>query len=177
MAYNSIIRVKEKICISCGKPCVWFSKKRCQQCAKVEDFYVREEREIAKDEGLSELITRLDGLVSKYVRYSAPKNKNNEIQCYTCEKWISVPESDAGHYVRRAIMFLRFDVTRNIRPQCHGCNRHNYGMAHVFGKKLEQEMPGVTEIMFQESLIVYKWSRDELLSMIADYTQKLKSLK
>lgn len=176
MPYNSNIRVKQKICVSCGKPCFWFSKKRCQQCAKVEDFHAKEAQLQQEDDGLPELIDRLDGLVSKYIRFSAPMNVQNEIECYTCGDWRARMVMDAGHYITRNCMYLRFDTSRNLRPQCHLCNRAKYGMAPAFGKRLELDMPGVTEILLEESRIIYKWTREELRSLITDYTQKLKCL-
>lgn len=176
MSHNSTIKLKQKICVSCGMPCYWFSKKRCQQCAKVEDFHAREAKEIEQEDGLPELIDRLDGLISKYVRWSAIKNDQFEIECYTCGDWRARTVMDAGHYITRACMYLRFDTTRNIRPQCHICNRSKYGKAAEFGKRLELEMPGSTDILLEESRIVYKWSREELRALITEFTQKLKLL-
>lgn len=176
MPHNSTIRLKEKICVSCGKPCYWFSKKRCKQCATVEDFHAKEAKMIDSEEGLPELIDRLDGLVSKWVRFSAPMNKDNEIECYTCGDWRPRITMDAGHYVTRGCLYLRFDVSRNLRPQCPTCNRAKYGMGAAFGKRLELEMPGVTEILLQESRIIHKWNREELRSMINEFTSKVKSL-
>ena len=174
--FNSTIRIKQNLCIRCGKPCVWFSKKRCQQCAKVEDFYAKEAKILPEDDGLPELIDRLDGLVSKYVRLNAC-DKDRNCECYTCgdkRLWMTM---DAGHYIARSCMYLRFDMTRNIRPQCHICNRSKYGMSPQFAAHLELEMPGSTEILLEESRIIHKWSREELRAMIIEYTAKVKQLK
>lgn len=176
MPYNSTIKIKEKICSSCGRPCYWFSKKRCVQCARVEDTHAKIAASQQEENGLPELIDRLDGLVSKYVRFSAPHNKDMEIECYTCGDWRARIVMDAGHYVVRSCMYLRFDTSRNIRPQCHICNRSKYGMAAAFGKRLELEMSGVTEILLTESRIIHKWSREELKSMILDFSNRLKQL-
>jgi hypothetical protein len=132
------------------------------------------EREI-KEEGLQDLITDLDVLVSKWVRYSAV-GQDNLVQCYTCPTKLPPSEMDAGHYITRGCMFLRWDVSRNLRPQCPICNRSKYGKAAVFGKKLEFEKPGVTEILLEESRIVVKWSRDEIRALILEFTQKLNKL-
>lgn len=175
--YNSTIKLKQKICISCGKPCVWFSKKRCLQCSKIESYHAREAKEVEQESGLPELIDRLDGLVSKYVRFSAPRDTDYNIECYTCGDKRLPALMDSGHYITRNCMYLRFDTTRNLRPQCHICNRSKYGMAAAFGKRLEEDMPGVTEILLEESRIVYKWSRSELQALISEFTQKVKSLK
>lgn len=42
MAYSTIIR-KQKTCVVCGKPCFWFSKKRCKSCATIQDTKARME--------------------------------------------------------------------------------------------------------------------------------------
>lgn len=173
MAYSTIRKV-EKICVSCGKPCYWFSKKRCQQCAKVEDFYAKEEKQV-KEEGLQDLIADLDILVSKWVRYSAV-GPDGLVKCYTCSDWWEPSKLDAGHYITRGCIYLRFDAARNIRPQCQLCNRAKYGKAAIFGQNLEKELPGVTEILLEESRIIMKYSREELRSLISDFTQRLKLL-
>lgn len=174
MAYNSTIEVKKKICIRCGKPCIWFSRKRCQQCAKIEDFHDRAAKHIEEDEGIRELRDKLDTLVSKWVRYSSEKDESGLVKCYTCNDFWLPADLDAGHYITRNCMHLRFDVSRNIRPQCRNCNRSKNGKAAEFGRNLELEMPGVTEILLEESYIVYKWSRDELRSLILEFSQKIK---
>lgn len=176
MGYNSTIRVKQKICISCGKPCFWFSKKRCQQCTKVEDYFAKEAQIQQEEDGLPELIERLDGLVSKWVRYSRIE-KDGLVQCFTCSGRFPASELDAGHYISRNCMHLRFDAERNIRPQCRPDNRAKYGKSTIFGQNLEKELPGVTDLLFEEKWIIYKWSREELRSLIADYSQRIKLLK
>lgn len=173
--YNSTIRVKQKICVSCGKPCYWFSKKRCQQCAKIEDFHAKDAELQAKEDGLPELIERLDALVSKWVRYSAV-GSDGLTECYTSRKRFKPADLDAGHYISRNCMFLRFDL-RNIKPQSRVDNRGKYGMAAEFGKRLEEDNPGITEILLEESRIVHHWSREELKAMILEFEQKIKVIK
>lgn len=171
--HNSTIGVKLKPCKSCGFSKPIFSRGRCADCARIEDTHAKIAAAQMEEDGLPELIDRLDGLVSKYVRWSAP-HKDTLIECYTCGDWRPRMVMDAGHYITRACMYLRFDVARNIRPQCPTCNRSKYGMAAEFGKKLEMEMPGVTEILLEESRIIHKWSREELRQMINEFTQKIK---
>lgn len=173
--YNSTIQLKQKTCISCGKPCYWFSKKRCQQCAKVEDFHAKNIAAMQQEDGLPELIDRLDGLISKWVRYSV-MGSDGLTECYTCGKRFKPSDLDAGHYRPRACQFLRFDL-RNIKPQCRSDNRAKYGMAAQFGKRLEEENGGITEILLEESKIIHHWTREELKQMILEYEGKVASLK
>lgn len=174
MPYNSLIRIKEKICISCGRPCVWFSRKRCMQCAKVEDFHAKEAELTQQEDGLPELIERLDELVSKWVRYSAV-DKEGLVECWTCGRKYPPAAVDAGHYITRECKYLRFDL-RNIKPQCRLDNRGKYGLAAEFGKRLELNAPGITEILLEESRIIHHWSREELRGLILEFNQKLKLL-
>lgn len=175
--HNSTIGIKKKPCKSCGRDSIIFSQGRCQNCSKIEDTHAKIAASQEEEDGLPELIDRLDGLISKWVRFSAPRNSEYLIECFTCSDWRMPSVMDAGHYITRNCMYLRFDVARNLRPQCHICNRSKYGMAVDFGKRLELEMPGVTEILLEESRIVYKWSREELRVLINEFTQKVKRLK
>jgi hypothetical protein len=175
--HNSSIGIKTKKCRSCGKDRVIFSRGRCVSCARIEDAHAKISATASEDVGLTELRDKLDELVSRFVRYSAERNDSGQIECYTCGVGLLPAEMDAGHYITRNCMYLRFDASRNIRPQCHSCNRSKYGMAAEFGKKLELEMPGITEILLEESQIIHKWSRDELRSLIHDFTQKNKRFK
>ena len=145
------------------------------ECAKIEDAHAKIVVHQMDDAGLPELITKLDDLVSKWVRYSAV-DEDGFVECYTSRKKYRPAELDAGHYITRNCMYLRFDL-RNIKPQSRLHNRHKYGLAAKFGRRLEKDNPGVTEILLEESKIIYKWSRSELEQMISEYTQKVKSLK
>lgn len=171
---NSTIILKKKICASCGKECFWFSKKRCQQCYVIDSTHAKIAAAEAQQDGLPELIERLDALVSKWVRYSAI-GEDGLVECYTSRQRFKPEDLDAGHYISRNCMFLRFDL-RNIKPQSRIDNRGKYGLAAEFGKRLEEENPGITEILLEESRIVHRWSRDELKAMIQDFTQRLKTL-
>lgn len=173
--HNSTIGVKEKNCKSCGKPRIIFSKGRCKQCATVEDTHSKISAQQDQEDGIAELEDRLWGLVSKWVRYSAV-NEFGMVNCYTCNAYISPVNLDAGHYITRGCKYLKFDL-RNLRPQCKTCNQAKGGMAAVFGKRLEEEHSGITEILLEESHIIHSWSREELRGMIYDFTQKVKSLK
>lgn len=178
MAYNSTIRVKQKICTSCGKPCFWFSRKRCQDCARIEDSLAKMEedagREIEK-EGLSELIDVADDLFSKVIRLSHA-DENGIVTCYTCEAKMRWQDIQNGHYVKRGNLYLRFD-TRNCRPQCQDCNEYKDGNMAEFTRRLELDHSGITEILKEEAAMVYKPSRHELQGIITECKRKISSYK
>lgn len=173
MAYSSIIP-KKKNCISCGRKDFIFSKGMCKNCANVNSYHNRLAKITEQDEEIVQLEDRLWDLVSKWVRYSIA-NEFGMVNCYTCNAYIKPVDCDAGHYITRLCKYLKFDL-RNIKPQCKTCNQAKHGMASAFGKHLEEDHPGISEILLEESRIVHSWSREELKGMIFDFTQKVKSL-
>lgn len=136
----------------------------------------REYKEIVKEQGLMDIIERLDALVSQYVRRSAADHAGY-VQCYTCPIALPWQQMQAGHYLSRKIMYLRFDIERNIRPQCEKCNCNNHGMQPEFGRQLELEKPGITQILLEDSRPSFKWSRQELNQLVAQFHRKIKTLK
>lgn len=173
MPYNSTIIVRKKN-LKCGHYDYPFSRGRCKQCATIEDFNTRMEKEV-ENEGFGDLIKDADVLFSKYVRMSAA-DKKGEVACYTCGTKKRWQEQQCGHYISRSNLFLRWDL-RNVRVQCELCNCHKHGNMLTFGKLLEIEHPGITEILYEESKLVYKPTREEVKQIIAEYTLKIENLK
>ncbi len=172
-AYNSTIKVKQKNCKRCGRQKFIFSKGRCQECAKIEGAAKDDEKEV--EIALAGLISDLDMVFSKYIRRKYA-DKDGMVKCYTCGTVEPVTMIENGHYIPRGHMFLSWDE-RNCRPQCNVCNSLKHGNIPAYTKNLEEEHPGITDILMEESRAVYKWSRDELKSLISEYTQKLKLLQ
>lgn len=177
MVFNSTIRSKKKTCIRCGKDCYWFSRKRCADCARIEDSMARMAKETEQEidkEGLSDLIGQADEVYSKWLRMSFA-DKDGIVSCFTCDLNMRWQNSQCGHYVKRGNLFLRWDA-RNTRVQCEGCNIHKGGNYIQFTKRLEEEKPGVTSILYEEGNLVYKPTREEIKNIIIEYAHKLKIL-
>lgn len=175
--HNSTIRVKQKICANCGKPCFWFSKKRCNDCSRIEDTLAKmevESEEEIKKEGLSDLIKVADDHFSKLIRLSYA-DENGIVECFTCHVKLRWQHAQNGHYIKRGNLFLRFD-TRNCRPQCQDCNEYKHGNMAEFTRRLELEHSGITEILKEEAALAYKPTRHEIQAIIADCKQKIKAL-
>lgn len=170
--YNSTITRKKKPCKRCGEPSYIFSKGRCQQCAKIEDY-----KEIPdhSDNELDVLINDLDILFSQYIRLKYA-DKNGNVKCFTCDTEKNWKEMQNGHFIPRANMFIRFDE-RQCRPQCEICNCHKHGNISQFSKRLNEEQIGITEILYEEATTVYKYTRTELKELIALYTKKVMFMK
>jgi hypothetical protein len=130
---------------------------------------------IIEDDGLSYLIHDCDVLFSKYIRLKY-SDKAGMAECFTCGNKKGWQEQQCAHYVKRGNLFLRWDE-RNARVCCQVCNEYKHGNYLVYTRNLELQHPGITEILMEESRIVYKPTRDELKSIIADMTEKLSKLK
>lgn len=177
-AHNSTIKIKMKECVNCGQVRPIFSKRRCKDCARIEDGLAKMEegaKEYIKKEKLSELIDIADDYWSKVVRLSAA-DENGWASCFTCDQVLRWQEMQCGHYMKRGNLFLRFDA-RNCRVQCQPCNEHKGGNMAEYTRRLEAEQSGITEILRQEAALVYSPSRSEIQAIITECKQKIKSLK
>lgn len=170
-AHNSTIRLKKKPCKKCGIPSYIFSKGRCKECAQRDGVAKNDAKE--QEIEFAGLIEDLDTLFSQYIRKKY--SKDGLVKCYTCPTILPVEMMTNGHYISRKHLYLRWDE-RNCRPQCRICNCHEDGNIPAFKAYLELENKGITEILLEESRMVYKWSKNELQAMIADYSNKLKRL-
>jgi hypothetical protein len=176
--HNSTITLKQKTCRSCGKPCYWFSKQRCEQCARIEgalEKMTEQSKKEASEQGLTELIEIADDYFSKLVRLSNADD-NGIVKCYTCDAEMRWQEAQCGHYIKRGNLFLRYDH-RNCRVQCKDCNEYKDGNMAEYTSRLELEQPGITDILREEAAVVYKPARHELQGIITDCKRKLKAYK
>lgn len=175
--YNSTINRKMRACKNCNKLSYIFSKGRCADCARVEDTQTRmaiESERIIKEDNLADIISDADFVFSRYIRLKYADDSGNG-WCFTCVSARHWSMLQCGHFIKRAHLFLRFDE-RNCRPQCIDCNERKDGNIREFSKKLEAEKPGITEILFEESRLVYKPTRAEIIAVISEYTPKVKEL-
>lgn len=136
------------------------------------------ERATAKEMGELEpvkiLTDDLDILFSQQVRLMYADDYGM-VQCYTCPTIRNWKHMQNGHYISRAHMPTRYEV-KNCRPQCEECNVHKDGNLIVFAERLEEEEPGIVELLKQLSREVQDYSREELKYMIGETTRKVKNL-
>lgn len=74
---------------------------------------------------MANLKEKLDRIFSEYIR-QRDSDVNGFIRCISCGKIVHWKESDAGHYVNRKHMSLRYDE-QNVNAQCRSCNRFDEG--------------------------------------------------
>src|SRR5687768_16396325 len=72
-----------------------------------------------KKKSLSTLIKELDGLFSEWLRRG--NSVNGKCECYICGHKARWQEMQAGHFVDRDQMSLRFDLS-NVYIVCEQCN-------------------------------------------------------
>lgn len=173
--YNSTIRVKQKTCVSCGKPCVWFSRKRCQQCARVESVLAADEKEVAQDESFQNLVDDLDVWFSKYIRLLYADEKGM-VECFTSGKKIKWTQIQCGHFISRKHFATRW-MPQNCRPQSEYDNCHLHGNIEVFRRKLEEEKPGICDWLEEQAREVVKPTRDELKQLVIEYRNKARMME
>ena len=81
--------------------------------------------------------TKLDNIFSQYVRLKNA-DSNGIVSCISCGKPIHWKQADAGHFVNRKHMSLRFSDI-NVQPQCRACNRFDEGNLPGFGLGLQRK--------------------------------------
>jgi hypothetical protein len=81
-------------------------------------------------------LKKLDKAFSEYIRQ---KNAEDGIcTCISCGKKLPWKEMDAGHYINRKHLALRWNEI-NVQPQCRACNRFDEGNIPAFGLGLQNK--------------------------------------
>lgn len=121
------------------------------------------------------LIQKLDRVFSSYIRIK--HSKDGYCTCYTCGKSVSLLLIDCGHFISRSHMATRWDQN-NTRPQCTDCNRFRSGNLKKFEENLIKQL-GLfhVELLKEKSKQITKFTRNELVDLYQEYTEKLKEAK
>src|ERR1035437_9444308 len=94
--------------------------------------------------------------------YAKNGGLDEQIQCFTCDKWYPIKNMSAGHGIGGRNNAVLFDE-RIVKPQCVGCNIWGRGQYQVFTRKLIAEL-GLD--VYDE---IVKHSSDVVKYRIADY--------
>lgn len=176
--FNSTIKIKKGNCSVCGAY-GGLTKGLCNNHywlgVRMKSANKQEDEDLSYEEGLPELIEEADILFSRWIRLSNA-DKDGMVKCFTCDNILHWRQAHNGHYISRSCNYLRHDV-RNCRVQDESCNVHKRGNLLVYANRLEKEKPGITEILYEESKLVYHPARTEIRAIISDLTDKLQTLK
>lgn len=127
---------------------------------------------MAKKKTLKQHKDRIDRVFHEYIR-RRDVNSDGYGACISCNKPIHFSESDAGHFISRQHLSVRWDE-RNVHLQCRKCNRFEYGRQYEYSLKLGAEL---SEELLQLSRSISKFSDPELTEIYESYKLKLNELK
>lgn len=175
--FNSTIQRKKKRCIDCGLQSYIFSHGRCEQCAKIFNVMKNDEKDM-EDETESVAILKKDAdlLFSRLIRLRAAEPITGMCQCFICGSPVHYSEAQAMHYIHRQDSLLRLHP-KNVRVGDKKCNEYLDGNLKLFAEKLDAEEPRLSEWLYAEGKESYKFWRQELKTMIADFTREINHLK
>ena len=175
--YNSTIRRTKKRCKSCGLSSFIFSHGRCEQCAKVENAKKNDEKESEEDtESVAILKKDADLLFSRLVRLRAAAPGTGILSCYICNADVHYSQAHAMHFIGREDSAVRLHP-KNVRAGCFTCNVTKKGNLEEYAKRLNEEEKQLAEWLDAEGREPYKFWRDELKRMCADFTREINHLK
>ena len=121
----------------------------------------------------SKLVKKLDVVFSQYIRVK-DADRYGMVKCVTCGKvghW-KTGGMQCGHFMSRKHYSTRWDE-RNVAVQCVGCNIYKSGNVYLFSKYLGENL---SEELYQKSLVITKFTSDELQEKIEYYSNKLKKI-
>lgn len=186
MNRNSTIKIKQGECEICAAKGDFNAKPlisgKCQLHYQMHRAKICQERsenravgkgkiKSIEEESVSILKKELDAVFSRWLRLSEA-DENGYCACFICGSMANWKECQAAHYIGRSNSFLRYDP-RNVRVNCGVCNMVKDGNLVEYARRLEEENPGITDILEEEAALDYKFGRSELKDMIAEYSHKI----
>lgn len=120
-------------------------------------------------------IKKLDTVFSTYIRMKNA-DQNGCCTCITCGKKFHWKKLDAGHFVNRKHLSLRWNEI-NVQPQCIAENRFDEGNLPAFGIALQQKYG---EDIIKKLLVLKnqstRFTQFEIDQMVIFYKQEIKKL-
>ena len=117
----------------------------------------------------------LDRIFSEYIR-RRDSDENGIGRCISCGKIVHWKEADAGHFVNRSHMSLRYDE-KNVNLQCRACNRFDEGNAIGYSHGLiEKYGDSVIEYLKIKKHNFCRLGKFEIDLLKKEYKHKIKNL-
>lgn len=125
-----------------------------------------------KEKSLSVLISECDDVFRKFIQL-----RDEGKACFICGSFIRRGNSEVCHYIKRSNLPTRFHVL-NAHLGCIECNRFD----EMHEMRYEQRLVltyGIDKVVELESLkrSLMKPTRFDLLQLIADFKERIKTLK
>lgn len=119
-------------------------------------------------------IAALDRVFSKYIRLR--DSDGDYFVCCSCGATKAYEQADAGHFINRRWMALRWDE-RNVHAQCRSCNRFDEGNNIGYVRFMQRTYGDQMIDILMSKKKSHRWTDFELDILIAEYKDKIKSLQ
>ena len=122
-------------------------------------------------EKLSPLKKKADTIFSLYIRL------RDGGRCYTCGAVKEIKQMQAGHYVTRQCLALRYDEV-NVRCQCVACNCMKHGDLITYREHLIADV-GADVVAYLEGMrhVSVKYTAADYHRIIGIYREKVKEFE
>lgn len=118
----------------------------------------------------------LDRIFSEYIR-RRDSDGNGYGRCISCGKIVYWKDADAGHFVNRAHMSLRYDE-KNVNLQCRHCNRFREGEMLGYSEGLVKKYGSeVLDYLKIKKHNTCKLSQVAIDALKKEYKKKIKELE
>ena len=139
----------------------------------------KKEQEKKKAKGIpskQSLVKKLDVLFQLYIRLRDVNNQG-AFRCISCGKYKPFSQMDAGHFIGRAAISLRY-CESNVFGQCRYCNRMLNGNLLDYRKALVKKL-GEDKVEWLENTkhSTKQYSIFELQTLIDYYKKEVEKLK
>lgn len=122
-------------------------------------------------EKLTPLKKKADSVFSLYIRL------RDAGRCYTCDHVGDIKRMQAGHYVSRQCLELRYDEM-NVHTQCPRCNMYHDGEKITYRERLIAEYgPGPVELLEMRRHCNRKYTAEDYHNLIDYYKNRLKEFE
>lgn len=121
---------------------------------------------------------RADTAFSLYIRTRDSQEFFGErFRCISCGRILPIEQADAGHYVNRSHMALRYSED-NVHAQCRRCNRFDEGNAQGYRQGLIEKIGWAKlKLMEAQKYAQHRLTVTDLLIKADYYKHKVKEFK
>ena len=128
-----------------------------------------------KEKSYKTLKNSLDRIFSIYIR-NRDADENGICRCISCGKRDYWKNMDAGHFINRKHLSLRWDE-RNVHAQCRSCNRFDEGNVLGYTKAIIRKYgSAILDELEVKKFTIYKPARFDLQVLIDHYREETKKL-
>lgn len=121
-------------------------------------------------------LTKLDTIFSEFIRLR-DSIEDGICRCISCGKTDHYKKMDAGHFINRKHLSLRFSEV-NVNAQCRSCNRFDEGNFEGYRRGLIKKYgPEIIEKLYALKNLSQKFTKFEIDASVKYYKEKVKLLK